>query len=152
MVDPQSPGRVDHLDRLPASGAGGTSRVRARYFSKVAKSENGCWEWTGAVTSAGYGSFAVVTTPKPRMVSAHKAHWEMVHGPVPQGMVLMHSCDNRTCVRLDHLSLGTVDDNNQDMVRKGRHRHNPYPRACGLCGADGHNRRTCPAVARTVAP
>lgn len=95
------------------------SSAESRYWSKVEKTD-GCWNWAGAVTSAGYGSFAVITTPKPRMVSAHKVAWEWAHGPVPAGQVLMHSCDNRRCVRVDHLSLGSVHDNNVDMAQKGR--------------------------------
>jgi hypothetical protein len=119
--------------------------VEARFWSKVEKSESGCWQWTGAVTSAGYGSFGVVTTPKPRMVSAHKAHWEMVNGPVPAGLVLMHSCDNRRCVRLDHLRVGSVAENNVDMALKGRHRPGG-----NLPAPDSTRSRTI-AIARRVA-
>lgn len=111
-------GRVAHLDRVSASETD-AHPGETRYWSKVDKTD-GCWNWTGAVTSAGYGSFAVITTPKPKMVSAHKVAWEWANGPVPEGLVLMHSCDNRRCVRLDHLSVGSVNDNNRDMANKGR--------------------------------
>jgi len=57
----------------------------------------------------------------------------------------MHSCDNRRCVRPDHLSAGTVADNNRDMTQKGRGRPGRREGAqrCGSCCKLGHNRRTC---------
>jgi len=120
------------------------SSADARFWSKVVAQANGCWDWTGAMTSAGYGSFGAVTYPKVRMISSHKWVWERSRGPVPEGMVLMHSCDNRRCVNLAHLSLGTVSDNNRDMCRKGRHRSGtPH---CRLCRGVGHNARTCEVV------
>lgn len=132
-----SSGRVAHLDRVPASVAGAHSAER-RFWAKVEKGE-GCWNWTGAVTSAGYGSIAIETHPKPRMVSAHRFAWELANGTaVPDGQVVMHSCDNRRCVRPDHLNLGTVGDNNRDMLRKGRWKGGaPH---CSICGLPGNRR------------
>ncbi len=51
---------------------------------------------------------------------AHRARWRMVHGAIPDGLFIMHRCDNVRCVRLEHLKLGTPKDNSQDMSRKGR--------------------------------
>lgn len=51
---------------------------------------------------------------------AHRVAWIDAHGPIPDGLVVMHSCDNRRCVNLEHLSLGTQADNIHDAQRKGR--------------------------------
>lgn len=51
---------------------------------------------------------------------AHRYAWERVHGPIPAGQCVMHSCDNPRCVRIEHLSLGSQRENMNDMARKGR--------------------------------
>jgi hypothetical protein len=79
-----------------------------------------CWEWTGALTGAGYGLLSQDGGRGARLVYAHRAAWEMARGQIPPGMCICHTCDNRSCVRLDHLFLGTRADNNHDMIRKGR--------------------------------
>jgi hypothetical protein len=54
-------------------------------------------------------------------VLAHRAAWEVTFGPIPDGLFVCHSCDTPACVRPDHLFLGTLADNNLDMVGKMRH-------------------------------
>jgi hypothetical protein len=73
-------------------------------------------EWTGARFRLGYGSFRYPHKP----ASAHRVGWTLFRGPIPVGMCVLHVCDNRPCVNLDHLYLGTQKDNVADMVRKGR--------------------------------
>jgi hypothetical protein len=87
-----------------------------RFWEKVAKSD-GCWLWIGGRTSRGYGMF---TARHRRQRGAHRYAWEMVNGPIPDGMVICHRCDNPPCVRVDHLFLGTQKDNIHDMMAKHR--------------------------------
>lgn len=57
-----------------------------------------------------------------RLVGAHRVAYELAHGPIPAGKVVMHRCDNPPCIKPEHLILGTVADNNRDRDQKGRHR------------------------------
>lgn len=75
-----------------------------------------CVEWAGARTRAGYGHRKV----RGRTVSVHRLAWQETHGPIPDGMVVCHRCDNRPCINVDHLFLGTQADNIRDMYAKGR--------------------------------
>ena len=74
-----------------------------------------CWEWTACITIDGYGSFNF----EGQSQLAHRISWLITFGVYPEEYVL-HRCDNRLCVRPDHLFLGTNADNIQDMVNKGR--------------------------------
>lgn len=76
-----------------------------------------CWEWPLSLNNKGYGQFQ---TGK-GMVLAHRASWFIHHGEIPDGMCILHRCDNRRCCRPDHLFVGTKADNNADMRSKGRH-------------------------------
>ena len=73
-----------------------------------------CWEWVAGKNSNGYGAFM--------RNGAHRASYELHIGPIPKGKMVLHRCDNRTCVNPDHLFLGTNDDNMKDMVKKKRQR------------------------------
>lgn len=89
-----------------------------RFWEKVNKLEgdDSCWEWTASLNGKGYGRF---NTGK-RLVKSHRFSWELEEGPVPEGMKVLHKCDNRKCVRRKHLFLGTDLDNTKDMIEKER--------------------------------
>jgi hypothetical protein len=77
---------------------------------------NGCIEWTGSVDKDGYGRTAV----KARKVYVHRLAWELANGPIPDGLLVCHRCDNPTCINVAHLFLGTPRDNTRDAMQKGR--------------------------------
>ena len=78
-----------------------------------------CWLWTGATNLQGYGKLNV----NGKLQQAHRIAWELENGPVPDGLLVLHRCDNPACVRPAHLFLGTHGDNYKDMDRKGRNPH-----------------------------
>jgi hypothetical protein len=89
-----------------------------RFWSMVEKTE-GCWNWTGYKTNRGYGGFSIGGGSK----SAHRTAWFLYHGSwPPKNLCVCHHCDNPLCVRKEHLFLGTLKDNTQDCIRKGRDR------------------------------
>ena len=102
----------------------GTSRNHApladRFWRMVQISDD-CWNWIGGKRPNGYGQISEGGRGS-RTLSAHRVSYELHHGPIPDGLVVMHSCDNQACVNPDHLSVGTHKDNTQDMIDKGRNR------------------------------
>lgn len=74
-----------------------------------------CWPWK-ASTCEGYGQFRHEGGKK----YAHVAAYEEEHGPVPEGQIVRHTCDNRPCCNPGHLQAGTYQDNVDDMISRGR--------------------------------
>lgn len=97
-----------------------------RFWPKVQKTED-CWLWTGALNSKGYGSIGAGGRSG-GVILAPRAAWELVNGPIPDGLWVLHHCDTPRCVRADpdpsisHLFLGDYRANIADMVSKGRQR------------------------------
>lgn len=86
-----------------------------RFLSFVIKGP-GCWSWSGGKYVAGYGKFSYMG----KDITAHRYSWIMYFGPIPDGMCVLHKCDNRECTNPDHLFLGSHQDNMADKDRKGR--------------------------------
>jgi hypothetical protein len=99
------------------------------FWEKVIQTETDhCWEWIGATQSQGYGSFSI----NGKTYLAHRISYTICHGDIPEGLCVLHHCDNRLCVNPGHLFLGTNFDNIQDMVRKNRQSHNTTNRITKL--------------------
>ena len=100
------------------TGPGHTCTVAERVMHKV-RQVGRCWEWTGASNGVGYGE---IRLSKTRMVYTHRLAYELTWGPIPEGMVIAHRCDNPRCLKPSHLFPATQAENMQDMVAKGRAR------------------------------
>lgn len=75
-----------------------------------------CWIWTGGKSKKGYGQFTV----KGKNLRAHRYAYEVLVGPVPNGLCVLHKCDTPSCVNPKHLFVGTTQENQQDKFVKGR--------------------------------
>lgn len=88
-----------------------------RFEAKVSPEPNsGCHLWTAHTSKNGYGRFGV----NGRVEDAHRVSYGMYVGPIPDGMCVLHKCDVRSCVRPEHLFIGTQQENLRDMTIKGR--------------------------------
>lgn len=95
-----------------------TSADRARFMSNVCVAGDGCWVWVGRIHSRGYGGWLYGR----KHYRAHRFSYAVFNGAVPAGLVVMHKCDNPSCVNPEHLELGTQGQNMTDMMRKQRHK------------------------------
>ena len=100
-----------------------TSRERhcspeCRFLDMLPFWTDGCWQWPKSVCSGtGYGQF---NAGGGKIVSAHGFSYRLFKGPVPEGNIIRHICDNRRCVNPWHLENGTYSDNTKDMYNRGR--------------------------------
>jgi hypothetical protein len=99
-----------------------------RFWTKVERGlPDRCWEWRAGRDNHNYGNFSVHSV----MHHAHRIAYELTYGPIPDGCMVLHSCDNPPCCNPAHLRTGTHVDNMRDM-RERRHKH-----------ATGPARQTC---------
>lgn len=122
---------------------------------------NGCWLWLGTKNAEGYGVTNLMAVSGDRL--AHRISYHLNHGPILNGLVICHHCDNPSCVNPSHLYMGTAKNNVDDCVRRKRHftpfvksdrcrrghlfdEKNTYikpngHRTCKICAAAGHKER-----------
>lgn len=94
------------------------AQILSRFWSKVVVGKDCCWEWGGAYrANGGYGAFTIGR----KTFSASRFSYEMANGPIPNGLWILHKCDNRKCVRPEHLEAGNQSKNLRDCVARGRH-------------------------------
>jgi hypothetical protein len=126
-IAPQSHSKKGWIKGRPVRFIQGHNNQKAsleeRFWTRVSWGPaDRCWPWTGAGRGNGYGhvhrSGRGATT-----TLAHRLSWEIHHGPIPEGLFVLHRCDNPRCVNPAHLFLGTQKTNIHDMIGKGR-RHN----------------------------
>ena len=91
-----------------------------KFWDRVDKSggPNACWEWQGYKLPKGYGEVSF----KGKLFRAHRLAYEFGIGPIPEGKLVLHKCDNPSCCNPKHLYLGTYLDNARDCIQRGRRR------------------------------
>ena len=95
--------------------------VEDLFWPKVnIKESDDCWEWNAGKFTYGYGCFK----KNGKGMYAHRVAWELTNGPIPEGKLVLHKCDNRGCVNPNHLYIGTNSNNMQDRSERN-------PSGCG---------------------
>lgn len=95
--------------------------IEERFWERVDKrGPDECWPWTGYDNGYGYGVLTTQVLNSRRKVGAHRFSYELHNGPIPDGLDILHKCDNPPCCNPAHLFAGTHMDNMTDMYSKGR--------------------------------
>ncbi len=90
--------------------------VVERFWEKV-KKQDGCWEWQSGARGGGYGGFKI----DGRAWLAHRVSWIINYGNIPEGLNILHKCNNKNCVNPNHLYVGTQKENVRDAIDAGTH-------------------------------
>lgn len=103
------------------SRAGGAKfcSVECYFDTHAVKNEAACWEWRGVKRKAA-GGYGIMRFGRANVFHAHRFSYERYVGPIPNGLFVLHRCDNPECANPKHLFVGTSKDNTRDMLEKGR--------------------------------
>ena len=94
-----------------------TDTQEDKFWSKVKiGNSDECWEWQRGRDKNGYGKFTAMRI----QMKSHRVAWALARGKIPDGLLVLHKCDNPPCVNVNHLYLGTWQDNMDDKVSRGR--------------------------------
>jgi hypothetical protein len=97
-----------------------TVPVQERFRSYVGVTTSaGCILWTGCINKNGYGIISD-RTASGRNILAHRLAWEIENGPIPDGLLILHECDNTICINIAHMRIGTHKENSEDSVSRNR--------------------------------
>ena len=98
-----------------------TEEQVSNFAVKISKQgHDECWEWQGSRHPQGYGQVRI----NHGLFLSHRVAWELFFGEIPEGKLVLHKCNNPSCVNPYHLYLGDHSDNTSDMIRNGTHRAN----------------------------
>jgi hypothetical protein len=101
----------------PTLTRGMSNEVR---FNHYVVRKDGCWGWKGSKDQDGYAKIYITRNGERVTTVASRLSWELVHGKIPEGLLICHKCDNPTCTNPKHLFLGSTLDNMRDKIQKGR--------------------------------
>lgn len=102
--------------RIKEIGEARANKLRSAQLRMYTVADSGCWLWSGGVSQDGYGKVKRYG----KTLRAHRVFYEHFKGPLPEGMWVLHTCDNPLCVNPNHLWAGTQLENEQDKDAKGR--------------------------------
>lgn len=126
-----------------------SEKDRRRFDSKIKLCESGCWEWCGWKNNKGYGIFDVfIGKRRSRKLLAHRVNFAIHNGHIPNGLFILHRCDNPICVNPEHLFAGTQKENVADAMRKGRNSTPPASSRKFFIGSRHGNARLTEEIVR----
>lgn len=94
--------------------------IGIRLTRRLKAMPSGCIEWTGVQNAYGYGTILSDDETRKKLVRTHRVAWVLANGPIPDSLSILHRCDNRLCCNVEHLFVGTQQDNVADCISKGR--------------------------------
>lgn len=90
-------------------------------FLASRRHESGCWVYPSTRDRDGYAIYCDRRLGRGKTTRAHRVAWLITRGPLPEGLVLRHACDNPPCCNPDHLDIGTQKENCLDAMARDRH-------------------------------